>query len=170
MESKSFATYEQRIIFEITILYIILVVGILLIPYQTDSKTIGSVPVAILQWAIIGGLTAVIYRLVYQRKRFANLMQLRTWVIARPIIGMVIGVLVYFLAYGVYILALGAFVLSKGIENAPPPLLVGSRLFFVLAFIAAFSDRWYRGLIDRGSFKPSPDEGDRAAGTQARED
>jgi hypothetical protein len=163
MESKPFATYEQRIIFEVTILYIILIIGIMMVVsiviWDRPTPTIAWVPVDILEWAFIGGMIAVIYRLAYQRKRYTNLVQLGTWVIARPLIGTVMGVLVYFLALGTL----------QVVTGKPDPVPGGTRLFYLIAFIAAFSDRWYTALIDWFSSKQRPDQGDQAAGTQTRE-
>ena len=161
MEKKPIATYEQRLVLEITFLYVVLTIATMVVAtkklWDKTNIIIAWVPISIIEWAFLGGMVAVIYGLAYHRKRFTNLMQLGTWAIAKPLIGIVMGGLVYFLAVS------GQLYLNSG-TNAPTDLQ-HPELFCAIAFIAAFSDRWSIDLIEKFTEKTGLSEGEQAAAT-----
>lgn len=164
MESKPIATYEQRLIVEITFFYVVLTIAVMTVMIkETFNKSTDPVfawvPIGIIEWAFLGGMVAVIYCLAYQRKRFSNLTQLVTWAIAKPLIGLVMGGLVYFMALS------GQLYLNSGVKGAPPDLQ-NPQLFCVIAFIAAFSDRWSIDLIEKFTSTTGLAEGEQPATTQ----
>jgi len=101
-------------------LLVVMVVATILLWGQPDPR-IAYVPLPILQWSFLGGMVAVLYRLANQ----ANTpnVHLYIWIITKPIIGMVMGAMVFFLAVG------GVLLLSDqklaGIDEAER--LVGQR-------------------------------------------
>lgn len=96
------------------------------------------VPIAILEWAFAGAMVSVLYRLAY-RKRIQRVdLELYTWVVAKPIIGLFMGALVYFLALA------GAKLL-----DGPPEALKNALWLNVIAFVGGFSDELSVGLINR---------------------
>jgi hypothetical protein len=85
-------------------------------------------------------MVAVIYRLAYRKKVWTSRIGLYTWVIAKPIIGLFMGALVYFLALG-----------GGKLLGAPSDALQGERVYWlsVVAFIGGFSDELSLGLVRR---------------------
>jgi hypothetical protein len=160
MESKPLATFEQRIILEITFLYVVLTIAVIIVTtmklFNQLSFDVAWVPIWVLEWGFLGGMVAVIYRLSYQRKRFVNLPQLGTWVIAKPLIGIVMGALVYLLAVS------GQLYLNSGVQGASGTISNNPQLFCAIAFIAAFSDRWSIDLIEQFTRKTGLAEDDQA--------
>jgi len=164
MESKPLATFEQRIILEITFLYVVLTIAVIIVTtmklFNQFSFDVAWVPIWVLEWGFLGGMVAVIYRLSYQRKRFVNLPQLGTWVIAKPLIGIVMGALVYLLAVS------GQLYLNSGVQGASGTISNNPQLFCAIAFIAAFSDRWSIDLIEKFTSKTGLAEGEQPVTTQ----
>ncbi len=80
--------------------------------WPVDNPIIMFVPIAILEWAFAGGMVSVLLRLASRRDLPASRLGLYTWAIAKPIIGLFMGSLVYFLA-----LAAG-----KLLDTTPPPI------------------------------------------------
>ena len=96
------------------------------------------VPIAILEWAFAGAMVSVLYRLAYRRRIQRVDWELYTWAIAKPIIGLFMGALVYFLALA------GAKLL-----DGPPEALENALWLNVIAFVGGFSDELSVGLINR---------------------
>jgi hypothetical protein len=159
MGSRPATPDEQRLILELTFLYVFITIAIMAVVtiavWGRTDPIIAYVPVPILEWAFLGGMVAVVYRLGFQRKRFVNLTQLYTWAIAKPLIGLVMGGVVYFLAVAGQIYYTGGTTLPLKPE-----------LFNVIAFIAAFSDRWSIDLIEKFTEKTGLAEGEQAVTPQ----
>jgi hypothetical protein len=103
------------------------------------------VPVAILEWSFTGAMVSVLYRLAYRKRIHHVGLELYIWAIAKPLIGLFTGSLVYFVALA------GAKLLymSPGpLPNAPEELSNALWLNAV-AFVGGFSDQLSLGFISR---------------------
>jgi hypothetical protein len=135
---------EEKKYFWLTILYVfLLLLTIAIVSFVVWNKPdyfIMYVPVPILEWAFVGSMVAVIYRLSYRKIIWDSSIGLYTWVIAKPIIGLFMGALVYFLALG-----------GGKLLGAPSDALKGEQVYWlcVVAFIGGFSDELSLGLIKR---------------------
>lgn len=102
MEDASSGVNEQGKRFRLALLYAVLFLllmgGVSIGLWGIPDPKIMYVPVPILQWAFTGGMVAVLYRLAYHRKIDLGEADLYVWVIAKPVIGMVMGAMVYFFA------------------------------------------------------------------------
>jgi hypothetical protein len=146
----------------ITILFLVLGVLSYLLWNEPDP-TIAYVPVPLLEWAFIGGMVAVLYRLAFREERLTK--QLYLYIVAKPVIGLVMGGLVFFIALGTSIL-LGVssyqrlivspeinqtvrdqFIFFKGVNMWLPGYMI--YWLCAIAFIGGFSDRFSIDLIDR---------------------
>jgi peptidoglycan/LPS O-acetylase OafA/YrhL len=142
MEAKPTTMKKKRKLFWISLLYAVLLIiiigglSIVLWDLQYTPK-IMFVPVYILEWGFVGGMLAVLYQAAYRRKDKNAEIELETWIVAKPIIGIFMGGLVYFLA------TLGEIVLNNRTEI--------QNIYFlnILAFIGGFSDRFSIDLIER---------------------
>ena len=135
---------EEKSYFWLTLVFICLLlltlVLISIVVWNKPDYYIMYVPVPILEWAFVGSMVAVIYRLAYRKKVWTSRIGLYTWVIAKPIIGLFMGALVYFLALG-----------GGKLLGAPSDALQGERVYWlsVVAFIGGFSDELSIGLVKR---------------------
>ena len=135
---------EEKSYFWLTLVFICLLlltlVIISIVVWNKPDYYIMYVPVPILEWAFVGSMVAVIYRLAYRKKVWTSRIGLYTWVIAKPIIGLFMGALVYFLALG-----------GGKLLGAPSDALQGERVYWlsVVAFIGGFSDELSIGLVKR---------------------
>lgn len=130
---------EEKALLRLTIIFVVLLVVVLTavsIVIWNQNPLIMWVPAAILEWAFAGGMVAVLYRLAYRKEIRTVGMELYTWSIARPIIGLFMGSLVYFLA-----LAGGKLL------DTPPKALEKALWLNVVAFVGGFSDELSLGLI-----------------------
>lgn len=149
---------EQKKLFWITIGYVgalLIIMGVLTyLLWNKGNYTIAWVPVAILEWSFLGGMVAVLYRLAYPRN--IPRISLYTWVIAKPIIGLVMGAVIYFVALGGGRLV-GANLLDKNGQIADLNTILWLN---ALAFIGGFSDRFSIDLINRitGGFLEKSDK------------
>ncbi len=126
------------------IILLLLVMSVVSVELWERSYIIAFVPAAILEWAFLGGMTAVLYRLAYQRTTPGT--KLYAWVIAKPIIGIVMGGVVYFLAVAGATLLGNNVPLTKNASEADT-----NRMLWLcaVAFIGGFSDRFSIQLINR---------------------
>ncbi len=143
-KSSDISLAEEKKFFWLTIVYVVVLLTIVaIVSFLLWNKTdpvIMYVPVPILEWAFVGSMIAVLYRLTYRKKVWDSNLGLYTWVIAKPIIGLVMGALVYFLALG-----------GGDLLGAAPGALKGEQIYWlnVIAFIGGFSDDLSIGLINR---------------------
>ncbi len=132
----------QRRLLWISLFYVdilILVIGAvsILVWGQSDS-IIAYVPTPILEWAFIGAVVAVLYRLATIENTPGT--RLYLWIIAKPLIGLSMGALVYFIALG------GSILLGNPSENLPSNTIYW---LCALAFVGGFSDKFSMDLMDR---------------------
>ncbi|HRJ76761.1 MAG TPA: hypothetical protein PLX90_12240 [Anaerolineales bacterium] len=127
----------------LVIVYIALIVTIILLGGNvwSDTTTIPliGVPASILIWSAIGSLAAILYRF-YTRQRTRISDEIR-WLIARPIIGIIMGALAYLaILSGLFIFGTAAGVETTG--DARPQLL------WMVAFLGGFSDKFFESIIN----------------------
>lgn len=125
----------MAILYETLLLVIISVVTVWV--WNKSDPIIAYAPLPILEWGFIGGVSAVLFRAAYRRGFETVELDLATWSLVKPLVGAVMGAIVYFIAVS------GLQALS-GKSDIPPNTFVN-----VLAFIAGFSDRFSIGLFRR---------------------
>lgn len=132
---------EDRTLFWIVIGYsiglILVIAGLSYLLWNRSDPRIVYVPVSILEWGFIGGMVGVLYRLSFKQHRHRNESQLYRWIIAKPIVAIVMGAIVYFLAVSGE-LALNGSTQINNIE-----------FLNVIAFLGGFSDRFSIDLLNR---------------------
>lgn len=140
-QSSTLSATEEKKLFWLTLIYIIALLAVLaLVSWLIWGKDsiIMWVPVAILQWSFAGGMVAVLYRLAYRKEIRTVGLELYIWVIAKPIIGLFMGALVYFIALA------GGKLLDASMEAIKDELWLN-----VIAFVGGFSDDLSVGLVKR---------------------
>ena len=172
MEAKNRAINEQKKLFWITVGYVaalLIIMGVLsYLLWNRGTYTIAWVPVAVLEWSFLGGMTAVLYRIAYRQN--IRGIRLYCWIIAKPIIGLIMGSVIYFVALG------GGRLLGANLLNEDGQIKDLNTILWVnaLAFIGGFSDRFSVDLIDRitGGFlekeKPDKESSEREANDNNR--
>lgn len=125
------------ICYVIILLLVLVVVSIVI--WNRPDFFIAYAPVPILEWGFAGGMLAVIHRLA--SGRYLSVNRLYPWIVARPIIGMFMGGVIYFIALAGGILT-NAPLTSEG--QLPRNLWLNA-----VAFIAAFNDRFAEAIIGR---------------------
>jgi archaellum biogenesis protein FlaJ (TadC family) len=132
---------EDRNLFWIVIGYsiglILIIAALSYLLWNQNDPRIVYVPVSILEWGFIGGMVGVLYRLAFKRSGHRNNAQLYRWIIAKPIVSVVMGAIVYFLAVSGE-LALNGRTQINNIE-----------FLNVIAFLGGFSDRFSIDLLNR---------------------
>lgn len=128
----------------IAIVYLVLL--ILTIPVFEADESIFGVPARILIWSGLGSFTAILYRF-YKSSGRINFEKEFRWLIARPIIGIIMGGLAYLaLASGVLILnSTPGSVTPSGIDI---DTLGEQWQYWIIAFLAGFSDKFYEQVIE----------------------
>jgi len=139
---------EQRlswVVPAIVIAYIAAIVAIIVFAGQAWTSTtevpIIGVPASVLLWAAIGSLAAILYRF-YKRQRGRITKEIR-WLIARPVIGIVMGALSYLaIVSGLFIFGTATGTADPGATIARPQLL------WMLAFLGGFSDKVFEAVVN----------------------
>lgn len=147
--------YAQRLwqIFNIIVIifYITSLTAIMLIAWPKPASSIAvsvpfiSVPVWALIWGALGSLSAILYKfyIVKRRVKFSTEFQ---WLIARPIIGILMSAVAY-LAVTSGLILLGAES-SNSVANELDASSNAIRFTAIVCFLAGFSDRVYLGIIN----------------------
>jgi hypothetical protein len=141
----------------IVVAYIAAIVAIIAFAGQawtraTEVPIIG-VPVSILLWAAIGSLSAILYRF-YTRRRGRVTREIR-WLIARPVIGVVMGALSYLAVVS------GLFIFGAATGAAEPDTTTARpQLLWMLAFLGGFSDKVFNTIVNAIISKLSGPESD----------
>ncbi len=111
------------------------------------DETVFGIPVAVLIWSAIGGFVSVLFRYVFQEEEFQE--PTPKWLIIRPLMGMVLGIVTYFA------FATGLYLVGDGFD--PTQLQESQKLaFLILAFIAGFSDRFAIFILNSVAGKVAP--------------
>lgn len=138
----SAANHESRLFWSVLLVEVVLLAvmaAVSVIVWGRPDPLIMYVPVPIVQWSFAGGMVAVLYRLAYRRGPVPD--RLYSWAIAKPVIGMFQGCIIYFLALGGGILV-GANLTKEG--QLPHNLWLNA-----FAFVGGFSDRFSNAVIGR---------------------
>lgn len=97
-----------------------------------------AIPLPVIMWGAVGSLAAVLYRFYTEQRRVRFTVELR-WLIARPLIGIIMGAVVY-LALNTGLILFGA--------NPPPAQTAHKEVYWIVSFLAGFSDKFYLGVIN----------------------
>ncbi len=140
------------------IAYVLLIAGTVVFSKNnvwttTTSVPILGIPISVLLWAALGSLAAILYR--FYSREFLRINEEIRWLIARPIIGIIMGCLSY--------LGIVSGLIIFG--STTPSLLEGDEsrfyLFWIIAFLGGFSDQFFESIINLLSRKITMEEQDR---------
>jgi hypothetical protein len=113
-------------------------------PNVLESRIIG-VPLSVILWGAAGSLGAILYRFYTEQGRIRFAAEFR-WLVARPVIGIIMGAVVYLaLASGLMLLVPDG---AARVETANTAWAGRKEAFWIIAFLAGFSDKFYLGVID----------------------
>lgn len=120
---------------------------------DTTEIPIVGVPVSVLVWAAIGSLAAILYRF-YTHEPERITVEIR-WLVARPIIGIIMGALVYLAILS------GLFIFGGATGSDTNPASARPQLMWLVAFLGGFSDRFFETVINtvEGRFSRQAQEG-----------
>ncbi len=105
--------------------------------WDKPDPIIMYVPLPILQWAFVGGMIGVLHQLSFSRTRRTGQAGFYAWLVAKPVVGLVMGAVVYFVAVS------GELALNGRTDIA------NIQLLNVLAFLGGFSDKYSIELLER---------------------
>jgi hypothetical protein len=121
-----------------------------------------GVPLSVVLWGATGSLAAILFRF-YTEKGLIRFASEFRWLIARPVIGIIMGAVVFLAFYsGLMLMGSEGGYPSAGEntgQSAGPVGTLGAaadamartsqrKVFWVIAFLAGFSDKFYVGVID----------------------
>jgi hypothetical protein len=100
-----------------------------------------GIPYSIIIWGATGSLAAILYRFYTEKGRIKLSAEIR-WLIARPIIGIIMGAVVYLALLG------GLVFLGNTTQSGEPNVNSKIEIYWIIAFLAGFSDKFYIGIIN----------------------
>jgi hypothetical protein len=106
----------------------------------SPAMFIFQVPISILFWSAAGSLAAILYRFYRPEKQRTPLDSEMRWLIARPVIGVLMGAA----SYLVIVSGILVFANVENTSQAPVRL----ELLNLIAFVAGYSDQFYLALMD----------------------
>jgi hypothetical protein len=109
---------------------------------QNSTIPFLSIPLWAIVWGALGSLAAILYRFYTSTKRI-HFFQESQWLIARPLIGILMSVIAY-LATQAGLIVLGV----PSTESTSASEESARRIISITCFLAGFSDRFYLSLID----------------------
>lgn len=132
----------QKWAIAVMFLFVALLVGAALLtnkdPGLLEQKVFG-VPLSVILWGAAGSLAAILYRFYTEQGQIRFAAEFR-WLIARPIIGIIMGAVVYLA------LLSGLIIVSpNGPADEGAPRM---QALWIISFLAGFSDKFYLGVID----------------------
>jgi hypothetical protein len=113
------------------------------------SIPIFGIPLWVVMWGATGSLAAILYRFYTEQNRIRLSSEVR-WLIARPIIGIIMSAIA-FLAVQSGLILLGAQSASTlgSVQSSEVNVITNSaRIAAIICFLAGFSDRVYLGIIN----------------------
>jgi hypothetical protein len=144
----------QKWAIAVMFLYVSIIVAAALLTNKTPSllgAAAFGVPLSVILWGAAGSLAAILYRFYTEQGQIRFASEFR-WLIARPIIGIIMGAVVYLaLISGLVLIS------TSGGSPADPAVSAEGALtssgvrmeaFWIIAFLAGFSDKFYLGVID----------------------
>jgi hypothetical protein len=123
-------------------LYVIVIVVSAVLTNNSPSllgTRVFHVPLFVILWGAAGSLAAILYRFYTEQGQIRFASEFR-WLIARPIIGIIMGAVVYLALFSGLIL-----VSASGPAGGDD---MRREAFCIIAFLAGFSDKFYLGVID----------------------
>ena len=111
---------------------------------QANEQNIFGIPLGVIVWGATGSLAAILYKFYTAEERVRLAQEVR-WLIARPIIGIIMAGLSYLTLVSGFVL-LGAA--STSTESAAAAPIGRIEIYWIFAFLAGFSDKFYLGIID----------------------
>lgn len=141
--SQALAVLRLVVIFAVALVTVLIVTSYLI---WNRSFLILWVPAWIWAWSFAGGMVAVLYRLGSPRLSKPAGLQLYSWAISTPLIGLFFGAIVYFVALA------GAKLLNQAPIDTPAAESLGNATWLnVIAFFGGFradlSVRWVRSFV-----------------------
>jgi hypothetical protein len=130
----------------LVLVYIVIIFGIIALGWRLNlgegAMPVIGIPLAVVLWSLIGSVAAILYRFYTYRIRELNQVSREvTWLIARPLTGIIMGMVSYL------IIIAGLFVFGVAPEPNSDPPTIRSQLLWAVAFLAGFSDRFFEGFI-----------------------
>ena len=122
------------------------IVALIVVGWVTDfgmvEMPVVGIPLSVLLWSVIGSLAAILYRFYKNQIRKSEQIEIEErWLLARPIIGIIMGMVTYL------IIIAGLFVFGSATPEGNPS--TKPQFLWVAAFLAGFSDRFWEGFIDK---------------------
>lgn len=130
----------------IALVYLVMIFyAIPLFGNEDGTNNIFGLPLPIVLWSGLGSFAAILYRF-YKSPRRVNFEIEFRWLIARPIIGIIMGGL----AYLALISGLLVFNITKPGDTPSLDLQKSGQLaqYWIVAFLAGFSDKFYEKIIE----------------------
>jgi hypothetical protein len=130
----------------LVLVYIVIIIGIIIFGWETNAgfmeMPVIGIPLSVLLWSLIGSVAAILYRFYTYRIRELSQINLEiTWLIARPLTGVIMGMVSY-----VFIIA-GLFVFGAATQSTIGVPATKPQLLWAVAFLAGFSDKFFEGFI-----------------------
>ncbi|HEV7394959.1 MAG TPA: SoxR reducing system RseC family protein [Pyrinomonadaceae bacterium] len=144
-EQKEERHWQYAAIFVMIVYLALLLIAATRVNFGSDNPTyLFGVPQSVILWGAAGSLAAILYRFYTEQGRIRFAAEVR-WLIARPMIGIIMGGVVYVaLSSGLVLLTVAG---SPAGSTATAPK-IHNEAFWIVAFLAGFSDKFYLGVID----------------------
>lgn len=141
----------------IILFYLVLIILLIYfshtLPEDTKIPLVG-VPLSVAAWAGLGSISAILF--IFYRMQTVRLKDEVRWMIARPIIGIIMGALAYLaIKIGLIVASSGSQTIGGQNAATPDPRL---ELMWIVAFLGGFSDRFFDSLIGSLSDRFIPPE------------
>jgi hypothetical protein len=111
-----------------------------------NPRYLFGVPQSVILWGAAGSLAAILYRFYTEQGQIRFATEFR-WLIARPIIGIIMGGVVY-IALNSGLVLLTTSNAAQTTAGAATTSAININSFWIVAFLAGFSDKFYLGVID----------------------
>jgi len=121
---------------------------------QLNERLIFGIPLPIMVWSVVGSFTSMLFRA--GQLPFSNPQEALRWLLFRPVVGIVMGLLTY-------LMVTAGLIVFAGTSKAQTP-----ELLWVIAFVGSFSDSLSVNLLQKivgkfqaaeaGSANPSASE------------
>lgn len=106
-------------------------------------KKVFGVPLSVMLWGAAGSLAAILYRFYTEQGQIRFSAEFR-WLIARPIIGIIMGAVVYLALVSGLVLVSN----DTGSGAGSGESIARLEALWIVSFLAGFSDKFYLGVID----------------------
>jgi hypothetical protein len=143
-EERELEEQKQWKIMSIGIAMAYLLLLLLAIPLFSTNADIFGIPFPIVIWSAVGSFAAILYRFYKSPRRVKFEVEFR-WLVARPIIGIVMGTLAYLT------LVSGMMIFGSGNSSGTPSTIEETgqmTQYWIVAFLAGFSDKFYEKIIE----------------------